>query len=98
MRCVDETPSLPVVYILQRLLEPEPSKQSDRILQVVAFLTGDAQFGALDLGLHLQFAVLDFAHQLTRQRRIDALTQSDRLAHGVAAAFSGFPKSSAPAS
>ena len=68
-------------------------------LEIVALLAGHPQFVALDRGLNLELAVLQLAHQLLGQRRIDALAQQPRSGAPTGRPpFPGGLKSSAAAS
>src|ERR1035438_10318136 len=71
----------PVIGELHVDAEIGVAQQLDDALQCVAVATADAHQVALDGGLHLQFAVLDLAHDLARLLDGNALLQRDLLLH-----------------
>src|SRR5215469_6410584 len=68
-----QTALIAEIQILQRLRDLEAAHELDRSLQIVALLAGDAQFVALDRGLHLEFRILDRAHDALGGFGADAL-------------------------
>src|ERR1022692_463434 len=76
-----KTSNGPVIGELHVDAEIGVAHQLDDALQCVAVATADAHQVALDGGLHLQFAVLDLAHDLARLLDGNALLQRDLLLH-----------------
>jgi hypothetical protein len=71
--------SVPEILVLQWQIDVSFLQQAYYSLQIVALLTRNPQFLTLDRRLNLQFARFYFLYQVSRQWRIDALSQYDFL-------------------
>lgn len=72
------------IFVLQRQVDVARFQECDGSLQVVTFLTADAQLVALNGSLHLELAALDHLHKFSRQIGFDAFLQQNSLVGLVA--------------